>query len=109
MRRAITVALVLSGLALIAIGLYPQKPPARPGITFEFGGCQWTPPSPKAAAAFVSYFYGLDPNLMPADYEAIIEQQLVAAGETPERAHKEMAMLDRCFSHYVVPAKDRSP
>ena len=98
------IATALIGMIALAYGVASSP---RPGMTFEFGGCYWSPPSPKAAAAFIDYFYGIGaPLVLPSEYEASIEQQLVAAGETPHEAKAEMGRLDRCMARYVTPAKD---
>ena len=82
--------------------------PPKAGITFEFGGCSWSPPSPKAAGAFIEYFYGIGaPLVLPSEFEEAIEEQLVAAGMPRAQAKLEMKWLDHCMAQYVVPARDR--
>jgi hypothetical protein len=75
-----------------------------------FGKCVWIPPSPKAALVALSYFYGATPGVLPADYEAALRDQLVAAGFTQQAAVAEVKWLDDCFASYVVPNnQQRSP
>jgi hypothetical protein len=35
-----------------------------------FGKCVWIPPSPKAAALALAYFFGTVPGVLPEQYEA---------------------------------------
>jgi hypothetical protein len=65
-----------------------------------FGKCVWIPPSPKAAMIALAYFFGTVPGLSPAAYEALIRQQLVAAGASEESAAAEVKWLDGCFATY---------
>lgn len=66
-------------------------------FAYLIGKCTWVPPSAKAAAAFIAYFYGLDPGVLPAQYEAAIIQQEVAAGMSEAKATETMAWLDKCM------------
>ncbi len=64
----------------------PQRVSRLLSMSFAFviGHCFWLPPFPKALAV-LAYFYGLgDLGRLPSVYEAVIEQQLVSAGETAE-------------------------
>jgi hypothetical protein len=72
-----------------------------------FGRCVWIPPSPKAALMALSYFYGAVLGGTPADYEAALRTQLVAAGSTEEAATAEVRWLKDCFASYVVPNNQR--
>jgi hypothetical protein len=70
-----------------------------------FGHCVWIPPSPKAALAALSLFYGIGISTGPdiADAEASIAGQFVAAGKSQSEADKEIAWLNSCFATYEVP------
>jgi hypothetical protein len=61
-----------------------------------------------ARLVILLYFYGLDPGILPSMYEAAVEQQYIAAGETADQAHRDMVWLDGCFASYVVPPNKRA-
>lgn len=73
-----------------------------------FGKCVWVPPSPKAATMALAYFFGTVPGVTADAYEAVIRQQLVAAGATEEAALAEMKWLDACFANYAPDSAHRS-
>jgi hypothetical protein len=66
-------------------------------FAFMIGKCTWIPVSPKAAIAFLAYFYGIDPGVIPQTYENTIIEQIIAAGSTEEQATKTMTWLDQCM------------
>lgn len=74
-----------------------------------FGKCVWVPPSPKAAVVALSYFFGTVPGVLPAQYEAELRDQIVAAGATSEAAAEDIKWLDDCFASYVVPKDQHRP
>jgi len=67
-----------------------------------FVKCVWIPPSPKAAALALTYFFGTAPGVLPDEYRAQIRQQIAAAGASQEAATAEVKWLDDCFASYVV-------
>lgn len=69
-------------------------------FAYIVGKCLWLPPSPKAALAFLVYFYGINPDFTIVDYESVIKQQLVASGYTEQRADNEIKWLDKCMEMY---------
>jgi hypothetical protein len=75
-----------------------------------FGRCVWIPPSPKAALAALSLFYGvgISSGADAAGYEAAIASQYVSGGRTEAEAQKEIAALNACFGTYEVPPEHRS-
>ena len=75
-----------------------------------FGHCVWIPPSPKAALAALSLFFGNDVNTEPdiAAGEAVLAAQYVAVGKTQTEAQKEVAALNACFGTYEVPPENRN-
>jgi hypothetical protein len=72
------------------------------GFAMIFGKCTWIPPSPKAAALALAYFFGTAPGVQPAEYESQLRQQLMAAGASEEAASADVKWLDQCFASYVV-------
>jgi hypothetical protein len=80
------------------------------GFAMIFGHCVWIPPSPKAALAALSLFFGIGINGEPdiAAREAILASQYVAGGKTPIEAQKEVASLNTCFGTYEVPPENRN-
>jgi hypothetical protein len=75
-----------------------------------FGRCVWIPPSPKAALAAFSLFFGVDTRTEPdiAAAEATIASQYIVAGKTQTEADKEVAWLNACFATYEVPPENRN-
>ena len=75
-----------------------------------FGRCVWIPPSPKAALAALSLFYGvgIGSGADVAGYEAAIAGQCVSSGKTEAEAQKEIAALNACLGTYEVPPEHRS-
>jgi hypothetical protein len=75
-----------------------------------FGRCVWIPPSPKAALAAFSLFFGIDTRTEPdiAAVEAIISSQYTVAGKSQSDADKEVAWLNACFATYEVPPEKRN-
>lgn len=72
------------------------------------GKCVWIPPSGKAALAFIMYLWGASgPGVTVQDYEALIIEQMVIAGETKDQAQDDMQWLNHCAASYVVPDKDK--
>jgi hypothetical protein len=71
------------------------------------GKCVWVPPSAKAAALFVAYFFGTVPGLLSEVYEHDLAQQFVAAGMTAEGAGGELRWLNDCIGTYVVPPQNK--
>ena len=78
------------------------------GFAMIFGKCVWVPPSPKAAAVALAYFFGTTPGLPVDAYKAQIRQQLVVAGATQEAAVAEMKWLDDCFATYTADSARKS-
>ena len=72
-------------------------------FAYLIGKCVWAPPSAKAALAFLVYFYGLDPSMTIVDYEAVLQQQMVAAGMTADEAKAKMQWLDKCMVDAYTP------
>ena len=77
-------------------------------LAMIFGHCVWIPPSPKAALAALSLFFGIGINGEPdvAAREAILASQYIAAGKTQIEAQKEVASLNDCFGTYEVPPEN---
>ena len=75
-----------------------------------FGRCVWIPPSPKAALAAFSLFFGIDTGTEAdtAAAEAIIIRQYTVAGKSQSDANKEVAWLNACFATYEVPPEKRN-
>lgn len=75
-----------------------------------FGRCVWIPPSPKAALAALSLFYGvgIGSGADVAGYEAAIAGQYVSSGKTEAEAQQEIAALNACFGTYEVPPEHTS-
>ena len=75
-----------------------------------FGRCVWIPPSPKAALAALSLFYGIGigSGVDAAGYEEAIAGQYVSGGKTEAEAQQEIAALNVCFGTYEVPPEHRS-
>ena len=75
-----------------------------------FGRCVWIPPSPKAALAAFSLFFGVDTRTEPdiAAAEATIASQFIVAGKSQSQADKEVAWLNACFATYEVPPENRN-
>jgi hypothetical protein len=75
-----------------------------------FGRCVWIPPSPKAALAALSLFYGIGINTQPdiVAAEATIVGQYIAAGKSQSDADKEVAWLNACFATYEVPPENQN-
>jgi len=75
-----------------------------------FGRCVWIPPSPKAALAALSLFYGagVRSGADAAGYEAAIASQYVAGGKTEAEAQQEIAALKVCFGTYEMPPERSS-
>ena len=75
-----------------------------------FGHCVWIPPSPKAALAALSLFFGIGINSESdiAAGEAILASQYVSAGKTQIEAQKEVDSLNTCFGTYEVPPENRN-
>jgi hypothetical protein len=78
------------------------------GFAMIFGKCVWVPPSPKAAALALAYFFGTVPGLTPDVYEAQIRQQLVAAGASQDAAATEVKWLDGCFATFTPDSAHKS-
>jgi hypothetical protein len=74
-----------------------------------FGHCVWIPPSPKAALAALSLFFGIGINGEPdiAAHEAVLASQYVAGGKTAVEAQKEVDSLNACFGTYEIPPRNR--
>jgi hypothetical protein len=73
-----------------------------------FGHCVWIPPSPKAALAALSLFYGIGIN-GGADidkYEYAVASEYVSTGETKVQAQKQIDWLNACFASYEVPPQN---
>ena len=75
-----------------------------------FGHCVWIPPSPKAALAALSLFFGIGIQGQPdiSIREEIVASQYVAAGKTKVEAQKEVDALNACFGTYEVPPENRN-
>jgi hypothetical protein len=75
-----------------------------------FGRCVWIPPSPEAAFAAFSLFFGIDTRTQPdaAAAEAVIVGQYVVSGKSRPEADKELAWLNTCFATYEVPPENSS-
>jgi len=75
-----------------------------------FGRCVWIPPSPKAALAALSLFYGIGVSGEPdiTALQTIISDQYVSTGKSQSEADKEIVWLNDCFSTYDVPAENRN-
>jgi len=73
-----------------------------------FGHCVWIPPSPKAALAALSLFFGIGIQGQPdiSVREEIVASQYVAAGKTKVQAQKEVDALNACFGTYEVPPEN---
>ena len=70
-----------------------------------FGRCVWIPPSPMAALAALSLFYGISirSGADAAGYEATIAGQYVSSGKTEAEAQQEIAALNACFGTMRFP------
>jgi hypothetical protein len=75
-----------------------------------FGHCVWIPPSPKAALAALSLFFGIGIQGQPdiSIREEIVASEYVAGGKTQIEAQKEVAALNACFGSYEVPPENRN-
>jgi hypothetical protein len=75
-----------------------------------FGHCVWIPPSPKAALAALSLFFGIGIQGQPdiSIREEIVASQYVAAGKTAIEAKKEVDALNACFGTYEVTPENRN-
>jgi len=73
-----------------------------------FGHCVWIPPSPKAALAALSLFFGIGIQGQPdiSIGEGIVASQYVAAGKTKVEAQKEVDALNACFGTYEIPPEN---
>ena len=72
------------------------------GFAFVIGKCVLVPPSPKAALAILSLFYGIGvtSEVDVVDYKSVIAEQYVAAGQSSAQAANAMAHLDACIATY---------
>ena len=116
----LSIALVLSGVALAGSSAessngrtaYSDTDVAHHLNSFAmiFGRCVWIPPSPKAALAAFSLFFGVDTRTEPdiAAAEATIASQFIVAGKSQSQADKEVAWLNTCFATYEVPPENRN-
>lgn len=75
-----------------------------------FGRCVWIPPSPKAALAAFSLFFGIDTTTEPdiAAAEAIIASEYIVGGKSQSEADKQIAWLNSCFATYEAPPENRN-
>jgi hypothetical protein len=85
-----------------------MKEAAMNGFAMIFGHCVWIPPSPKAALAALSLFFGIGIQGQPdiSVREEVLASQYVAAGKTQGEAHKEVDALNSCFGTYDVPPEN---
>lgn len=113
----LSISFILSGVALA--GSSAERSNSRTdsdvahhlnSFAMIFGRCVWIPPSPKAALAAFSLFFGVDTRTEPdiAAAEATIASQFIVAGKSQSQADKEVAWLNACFATYEVPPENRN-
>lgn len=106
------IAVAIGALVIATVGFYGGYHEGHTELpksfAMDFSGCLWTPPSPAAALATLSYFYGIKIGITPEEYEEAILNQLESAGRTPRQAVAEMKWLDGCFADYETPPDKRN-
>lgn len=75
-----------------------------------FGRCVWIPPSPKAALAALTLFYGvgITGNGDIESLQADIADQYVARGKSQSDADTEINWLNTCFGTYETPPENQN-